>query len=60
MRQTSSTFQNLSELEKIQLSIQMDLLEESHLLQNLSARYDLPLFSTTRDEVQNHENLPLS
>ena len=59
MRQTSSTFQNLSKFEKIQRLNLMDLLEESHLLQNLSARYDLPMFSTTHD-AQNHENLPLS
>jgi len=60
MRQTGNTYQNLSELEKIQRLLQMDLLDEFHLLRNLSTRYGLPLFSTTRDEVHNHENLPLS
>ena len=38
----------------------MDLLEESHLLQNMSDHYNLPLLSKTLDEVQNYENLPLS
>ena len=38
----------------------MDLLEEPHLLWNMSDCYDLPLLSTTLDEVQNYENLPLS
>ncbi len=60
MGQTSSTFKNLTELEKIRRLIQMDLLEEPHLLQNMSDRYNLPLLSTTLDEVQNYENLPLS
>ncbi len=60
MRQTGNTYQNLSELEKIQRLLQMDLLDEFHLLRNLSTRYGLPLFSTTRDEVHNHENLLLS
>ena len=39
MRQTRGAYQNLSKLEKIQRFSQMDLLEEFHLLQNLSARY---------------------
>ncbi len=60
MGQTSSTFKNLPELEKIRRLIQMDLLEESHLLRKMSDRYNLPLLSTTLDEVQNYENLPLS
>ena len=60
MRQTGSTYLNLSELEKVRHLIQMDLLDESQLLQNLSIRYGLPLLSITRDEVQNHENLLLS
>ena len=38
----------------------MDLLEEPHLLQNMSNRYNLPLLPTTLDEAQNNENLPLS
>ena len=38
MRQTSSTFKNFPELEKIRRLIQMDLLEEPHLLQNMSNR----------------------
>ena len=56
MRQTGSTYLNLSELEKIRHLIQMDLLDESQLLRNLSNRYGLPLLSDTRDEVQNHES----
>jgi len=60
MGQTSSTFKNLPELEKIRRLIQMDLLEEPHLLRKMSDRYNLPLLSTTLDEVQNYENLPLS
>ena len=56
-RQTDSTYMNLSELEKNQHLIQMDLLDESPLLKNLSIRYDLPLLSNTRDEIQNYENL---
>ena len=60
MGQTSSAFKNLLEFEKIRRMIQMDLLEESHLLQNMSDRYNLPQLSTTLDEVQNYENLPLS
>jgi len=59
MGQTSSAFKNLPELEKIRRLIQMDLLEEPHLLRNMSDRYNLPLLSTTLDEVQNYENLPL-
>ena len=55
MRQTGSTYLNLSELEKIRHLIQMDLLDESQLLRNLSNRYGLPLLSNTHDEVQNHE-----
>ena len=51
MGQTSSTFNNLPELEKIKRLIQMDLLEESHLLRKMSDRYNLPLLSTTLDEV---------
>ena len=58
--QTSSAFKNLPELEKIRRLIQMDLLEEPHLLRNMSDRYNLPLLSTTLDEVQNYENPPLS
>ena len=46
--------------EKIQRMIQMDLLDESKLLQNLSDRYGLPLLSTAREEVQNHENPALT
>ena len=38
----------------------MDLLEETHLLQKMSDRYNFLLLSTTLDEVQNYENLPLS
>jgi len=60
MRQTDSTYLNLSELEKIRHLIKMDLLDESQLLRNLSIRYGLPLLSNTRDEVQNHENPLLS
>ena len=60
MGQTRSAFKNLPELEKIRRLIQMDLLEEPHLLRNMSDRYNLPLLSTTLDEVQNYENLPLS
>ena len=60
MGQTSSAFKNLTKLEKIRRLIQMDLLEESHLLQNMSDHYNLPLLSTTFDKVQNYENLPLS
>jgi len=60
MGQTSSAFKNLPELEKIRRLIQMDLLEEPHLLRNMSDRYNLPLLSTTLDEVKNYENLPLS
>ena len=59
-RQTDSTYMNLSELEKNQHLIQMDLLDESQLLRNLSSRYVLPLLSNIRDEVQNHENPLLS
>ncbi|MEE3267202.1 MAG: hypothetical protein VX221_10560, partial [SAR324 cluster bacterium] len=55
MRRSGSTYLNLSELEKIRHLIQMDLLDESELLRNLSNRYGLPLLSNTRDEVQNHE-----
>ena len=55
MRQTGSTYLNLSELEKIRHLIQMDLLDESQLLRNLSNRYGLPLLSNTHVEVQNHE-----
>jgi len=44
MGQTSSTFKNLPELEKIRRLIQMDLLEEPHLLRKMSDRYNLPLF----------------
>ena len=51
MGQTSSTFKNLPELEKIRRLIQMDLLEEPHLLQKMSDHYNLPLLSTTLDEV---------
>ena len=60
MRQTGSTYLNLSELEKIRHLIQMDLLDESQLLRNLSNRYGLPLLSNTRDEVQNHEKTLLA
>ena len=38
----------------------MDLLEESHILWKMSDLYNLPMLSTTLDEVQNYENLPLS
>ena len=38
----------------------MDLLEETHLLQKMSDRYNFLLLSTTLDEVQNYENLPFS
>ena len=55
MWQTGSTYLNLSELEKIRHLIQMDLLDESQLLRNLSNRYGLALLSNTHDEVQNHE-----
>ena len=51
MGQTSSALKNLPELEKIRRLIQMDLLEESHLLRKMSDRYNLPLLSTTLDEV---------
>ena len=60
MGQTRSTFKNFPELDKIRRLIQMDLLEEPHLLRKMSARYNLPLLLTTLDEVQNYENLPLS
>ena len=43
MRQTSNAFKNLPELEKIRRLIQMDLLEEPHLLRKMSDRYNLPL-----------------
>ena len=56
VRQTGSSYLNLSELEKIRHLIQMDLLDESQLLRKLSNRYGLPLLSTTHNEVQNHEN----
>ena len=39
MGQTSSAFKNLPELEKIRRLIQMDLLEEPHLLRKMSDRY---------------------
>ena len=42
MGQTSSAFKHLPELEKIGRLIQTDLLEEPHLLQNMSNRYNLP------------------
>ena len=58
--ESGSTYLNLSELEKIQRLIQMDLLDESKLLQNLSDRFGLPLLSTAREEVQNHENPALT
>ena len=51
MGQTSNSFKKLPELEKIRRLIQMDLLEEPHLLQNMSNRYNLPLLSTTLDKV---------
>ena len=51
MGQNSSAFKNLPELEKIRRLIQMNLLEEPHLLQNMSDRYNLPLLSTTLEEV---------
>ena len=60
MLQTDTTYLNLSELEKIRHLIQMDLLDESQLLQNLSFRYGLTLLSNTSDEVQNHKNPLLS
>ena len=43
MGQTSSTFKNFPELEKLRRLIQMDLLEEPHLLRKMSDRYNLPL-----------------
>ena len=52
---SGSTYLNLSELEKIQRLIQVDLMDESKLLQILSDRYGLPLLSTSRKEVQNYE-----
>ena len=58
--ESGSTYLNLSELEKIQRLIQMDLLDESKLLQNLSDRYGLPLLSTAREEIQNRENPALT
>jgi len=60
MGQTSSAFKNLPELEKIRRLIQMDLLEEPHLLRNMSDRYNLPLLSKTLDEVQNYDKIVLS
>ena len=54
MGPTGSAFKNLPELEKIKCLIQMDLLEESHLLQNMSDYYNIPLLSTTLDEIQNY------
>ena len=51
---------NLSELEKIRHLIQIDLLDESQLLRNLSICYGLPLLSIIRDDVKNHENPLLS
>ena len=56
----NSTYLNLSELEKIRHLIQIDLLDESQQLPNLSIHYGLPLLSNTPDEVQNHENPLLS
>ena len=56
MRQTGSTYLNLSELEKIRHLIQMDLLDESQLLRNLSNRYGLRLLSNTHDEVKITKN----
>ena len=52
MGQTSSAFKNPPELAKIRRLIQMHLLEEPHLLRNTSNRYNLPLLSTTLDEIQ--------
>ena len=40
--------------------INLDLLDESQLLRNLSFHYGLALLSNTSDEVQNHENPLLS
>ena len=53
MGQSSSAFKNLPELEKIWRLIQMDLLEEPHLLRNMSDHYNLPLLSTTLIEDVN-------
>ena len=54
MRQSSSGFKSLPELEKIRSLIQRDLLEEFLLLQNMSDYYNIPLLSTTLDEIQNY------
>ena len=45
--QTSSAFKNLPELEKIRRLIQMDLLEEPHLLRNMSDLYNPAAFNNT-------------
>ncbi len=60
LRQSGSSFQNLSEFEKIQRLIQMELLEESQLLKQLSTRFNLPLFFRTENHVLHHEDLPLT
>ena len=54
MGQTSSASKNLPQLEKIRRLIKMDLLEEFILLQNMSDYYNIPLLSTTLDEIQNY------
>ena len=54
MGQTSSASKNLPQLEKIRRLIKMDLLEEFLLLQNMSDYYNIPLLSTTLDEIQNY------
>ena len=54
MGQTSSASKNLPQLEKIRRLIKMDLLEEFLLLQNMSEYYNIPLLSTTLDEIQNY------
>ena len=54
MGQTSSASKNLPQLEKIRGLIKMDLLEEFLLLQNMSYYYNIPLLSTTLDEIQNY------
>ena len=60
MEKTSSIFKNLPELEKIRCLIQIDLLKDLHLIIEISDHYNLPLLSTTLDEVKNYENFPLS
>ena len=54
MGQTSSASKNLPQLEKIRRLIKIDLQEEFILLQNKSDCYNIPLLSTTLDEIQNY------